>query len=186
MKWLQASRNPQRIVESQMRRMMPCLWLAGLPIENDLTFDNDVVNGDLDGVDGDDEDSKLLIFCWWWGWSDRWTHCNVHFVDDTVWRWSRNGWSVFMAVTFTLNIDHFRVKQKYFQLSAIEKTLGWKQVLFRLQGISLCVLFCHAVWDSVTRQNNKENGWVGFCNNIQNDNLGVYRKTSSCLITLNT
>ena len=41
--------------------------------ENDLTFDDNVANGDPDGVDvanddpndvdGDDEDSKLQIFC---------------------------------------------------------------------------------------------------------------------------
>ena len=31
--------------------------------EKIVTFDDDVANDDPDGVDGDDEDGKLLIFC---------------------------------------------------------------------------------------------------------------------------
>ena len=32
-------------------------------VANDDLDDGDVANGDPDGVDGDDEDGKLLIFC---------------------------------------------------------------------------------------------------------------------------
>ena len=142
--------------------MMPYPWLAGLPmrmiwhlmimllmviqmvlmllmmIQMMLMMINQIADGD-----------NALIFCWWWGWSDRWTHCNVHFVDDTVWRWSRNGWSFFMAVTFTLNIDHFRVKQKYFQFSAIEKLLAGSKFCFHYKGyLCLCyfVTQCETQW----------------------------------------
>ena len=46
-----------------------------------------------------------------------------------------------MAVTFTMNIDHFRVKQKHFQLSAIEKKfLAGSKFCFDYKGY-LCVCY---------------------------------------------